>query len=323
MKSASPLRVLSVGIFAPGLDAALKIPHVVTTIESRTDAEVAKLAAESDVVVSGGFKAVWKTPGAVRPMLVSSSGAGYDGIDRTALPAGCAVCNVYGHERGVTEEAFMHILALQRNLRGLDAALRRGDWSDNQRYLPEVRGQRLLILGLGHIGAELVRFGQFFGMEVTAVTRRPSRERAEKLGVKEVGGYADLGRLLPAADFVVVAIPHSAETENLIGEKELKLMKPSAFIVNVGRGAVINEGALYHALRDRRIAGAGLGVWYQYPEAAELRLPATLPFHELDNIIMAPHKPTQETIDFRIREIAKNIERFVAGEALENLVYTV
>jgi phosphoglycerate dehydrogenase-like enzyme len=323
MKPASPVRVLSVGIFAPGLDAALKISHVITAIENRSDAEVAKLAAESDVVVSGGFKAAWKTPGAVRPLLVSSSGAGYDGIDRTALPAGCAVCNVYGHERGVTEEAFMHILALQRNLRGLDAALRRGDWSNNQPYLPEVRGRRLLILGLGHIGAELLRFGQFFGMEVSAVTRRPSRERAEQLGIKEIGGYADLGRLLPSADFVVVAIPHSAETENLIGEKELKLMKPGAFIVNVGRGPVINEAALYDALRDRRIAGAGLGVWYQYPEADELRRPSTLPFHELENVVMAPHKPTQETIDYRIGAIAKNIERLVAGEPLVNLVYRV
>lgn len=95
-------------------------------------------------------------------------------------------------------------------------------------------------------------------------------------------------------------------------------MKSTAFIVNVGRAAVINESAFYEALRARRIAGAGLDVWYQYPGPGQNRLPSRLPFHELDNVILTPHKPTVETMEYRWRAIAMNIGRFARGEPLEN-----
>jgi len=317
-----PIRILTGPLFAPGVGAKLKIRHTITVLDRQSDSEIAQIAAESEVVASAAFKSAWRLSGARRPGLVHSVGAGIDGIDRASLPAGCKVCNVYGHERGVAEEAFMLILALQRGLFGLDAALRRGDWTLKPALLSELRGRRLLILGFGHIGAELARFGSFFGMEVTALTRYPSPERAEKLGLREFGALADLERHLPEADFVIVAIPHTPDTENLIGEKQLQKMKPTAFIINVGRAAVINEDALYQALRGRRIGGAGLGVWYVYPSGDEKCLPAHLPFQELDNLIMTPHKATQETVDYRIEEIAENIRRFAVGKPLKNVVYT-
>lgn len=99
-------------------------------------------------------------------------------------------------------------------------------------------------------------------------------------------------------------------------------MKPTACLVNVGRGPVVNEEALYEALRTRRIAGAGFDVWYQYPSRpGQIQRPGRFPFHELDNIIMTPHKPTLETMAYRWRAIAGNIARLVRGEPLLRVVH--
>lgn len=97
-------------------------------------------------------------------------------------------------------------------------------------------------------------------------------------------------------------------------------MKSSAYIVNVGRGPVLNEDALYHALKTRQIAGAGLDVWYNYPAPGQNLRPSRQPFHELDNVIMTPHKPTIETMSYRWKEIAANLNRFSRGEALVSVV---
>ena len=305
--------------FAAELGAALTIPHELATFQNESDGEMAALLANRDVLVWGAFKAAWRSARGCALRLVHSTGAGTDGIDFAGLPPGCVVCNVYGHERGVAEQAFLLMLALQRNLFGLDAALRQGNWTPQRPYLPELRGRSLLVLGLGHIGQELVRWGKFLEMNVTVLTRTPAKARDEKLPVP-TGELRKLAAFLPQADFVVVAIPAVAGTLDLIGEKEFRLMKPSAFIVNVGRGPVINEDALFEALHSGRIAGAGLDVWYQYPAAGQDRLPSRRPFQELKNVIMTPHKPTIETMAYRWKEIAENIRRFAGGEPLHRVV---
>ena len=120
----------------------------------------------------------------------------------------------------------------------------------------------------------------------------------------------------------MVAIPAAPGTVDLISAREFELMKRTACIVNVGRGPVINEEALYEALRRRRIAGAGLDVWYQYPSApGQIQRPSRFPFHELENVIMTPHKPTSETMAYRWRAIAHNIGRLVQGETLLRVVH--
>jgi phosphoglycerate dehydrogenase-like enzyme len=278
------------------------------------------LLGKVDVLVWGAFKSAWKNPGVNALRVVHSTGAGTDGIEFAGLPAGCTVCNVYGHQWGVAEHAFLLMMALHKNLFGLDAALRKGNWTPQRPYLPELRGRNLLILGLGHIGQELVRWGNFLGMKITVLTRTPSQVRPDIPGLPFVGGLADLPQHLPLADFVVVAIPAASGTIDLIGAQEFVLMKPTAFIINVGRGPVINEDALYQALQSKRIAGAGLDVWYQYPAAGQDRQPARLPFHSLDNVIMTPHKPTAETMAYRWKEIAENIARFSRGETMRCMV---
>ena len=315
------LKIVTHQRFAAELTQELTIPHVLKTFSDEGDAAMAQLLDGTDALVWGAFKAAWNNPAHRTPRLIHSTGAGTDGIDFTALPAGCTVCNVYGHQWGVAEHAFLLMMALHKNLSALDAALRKGDWTPQRPYLPELRGRSLLILGLGHIGQELVRWGQFLGMKITVLTRTPGKARAETSGTVAVGGLPDLGAHLPAADFVIVAIPAAPGTIDLIGEKEFQQMKPGAFIINVGRGPVINEDALYHALKTHRIAGAGLDVWYQYPAPGQNRLPARQPFQELDNVIMTPHKPTSETMAYRWKEIADNLARFSRGETLRCVVH--
>jgi len=318
--SSAPRIVIHQNFAADFTKAMAAVPHTLRTIKDQNDAEMARLLAETDVLVHGAFKGAWRAPDcAVR--LVHCTGAGTDGIEFAAVPPGGTVCNVYGHERGVAEQAFMHMLALHKGLLSLDRNLRQGHWTPSRPYMPELRDYNLLILGLGHIGRELVRFGEFFGMNVTVLTRTADASRAAGLNLKAFGGLDQLPQYLSSADFVVSAIPAAAGTVDLIGAKELALMKPTAFIVNVGRGPVINEEALYHALKDHRIAGAGLDVWWQYPALGQNREPSRFPYGQLDNVVMTPHKPTFETMTFRWKEIALNIQRFVRGEPLVNVVH--
>jgi len=109
----------------------------------------------------------------------------------------------------------------------------------------------------------------------------------------------------------------------LISDEEFRKMKSTAFLVNVGRAKVVNEKALYEALKARRIAGAGLDVWYLYPERdSDKQLPSQFPLQELDNVIFSGHKPSMETMVYRMRKIAENIGRLYHGKTLENVVYT-
>jgi phosphoglycerate dehydrogenase-like enzyme len=319
--SSRPVKILIPETFVAQFQPRLTIPHAITPLQGQSDAEVRDLLDDTDVLVSGLYKAEWKREETRRPLLVHSSGAGVDGIALPALPRRSTVCNVYGHGRAVAERAFLHMLALNQGLFALDRSLRQGDWLHGRLYLPELRNKQLLILGMGHIGQELVRWGKFLDMKITVLTRNASAARAARAGVTSFGSLNDLPQFLPQADFVVIAIPSAEGTTDLIGAKELSLMKPSAFIINVGRGPVINETALYQALQARTIAGAGLDVWYQYPALGQKRLPSTQPFHELDNVVMTPHKATIETMEYRWKEIAANIANFMSGAPLQNVVW--
>ncbi len=291
--------------------------------EQASHEAIAGLLAAADVFVGAEVKAEWLAGNPATLQLVQSVGAGYDGVALDALPYGCAVCNVYGHERAVAEHAFMMMLVLQKQLFASHAALRKGDWGWSNRIQSELRGRSLLVLGLGAIGREIVRWGRFFDMEVSALTRTPSMERAQQAGLKEVGGLECLDDALPRADFVVIALPGLPETRDLIGERQLSFMKPTAFLINVGRGPVINEAGLFAALQQHKIAGAGIDVWYQYPQPNESKLPSTFAFHELDNIVMTPHNGgyTHETMQHRWAAIAENLRRLSEGEPLLNVVY--
>ena len=316
------IRILLLEKYVDVIGKLLQVPYKLIPFNDETDESFTQKLRQVDVMISSFVKGTWLS--ADTPLrLIQGIGAGTEGIDFANLPTGCTVCNVYGHEWAVAEYCFMTMAMLNREIVKQDAAMRIGYWSGGV-FRNELRNCHLLVLGLGHIGAEVARWGNFYGMRVTGLTRSPSNERRQRLGLNAIGNLSEVSTYLPEADFVVVAIPHNIETADFIGFAELKAMKRSGYLINVARGPIVDEQSLFAALRDKIIAGAANDVWYIYPNSLdEICLPATYPFHELPNIILSPHNAgtTDGTMNYRFEFIAKNIGRFYQGEPLQNVVY--
>ncbi|HEY8701151.1 MAG TPA: 2-hydroxyacid dehydrogenase [Arthrobacter sp.] len=258
--------------------------------------------------------------------LVHVAGAGYDGIDADALPAGAVCANTYHHESSIAEHIAAVLVALRRDLVGQDAALRTGVWASSVysadiRQAETLRGAVVTFLGFGHIGSAAWTLLRAFGAEGIAITRSGTADPQEH-SLRWSGATDQLGDALSESDILVVSIPLTDETAGIIGTAELDGLGPHGLLVNVARGAVVEETALYEALKDRRIGGAAVDVWYQYPGPDGRGEPSALPFGRLDNIIMTPHSSgvTAETFRGRAREIAENITRLSKNEPLKNVV---
>jgi phosphoglycerate dehydrogenase-like enzyme len=204
-----------------------------------------------------------------------------------------AVYNLHHNSAQTAEMALALLLAAARLLVPNDQALRRGDWT--LRYDPPpvtiLHGKRVLVLGYGAIGRHVGHVCRALGMEVMALRRRPDASDPVEEGVT-VFGPAALPDLLPQADVLMVTLPLTPDTQGLIGAAELAALPAGALLVNVGRGPVVEEGALYQALASSHLAAAGLDVWYRYPEDTAARRhtwPSAYPFHELDNVVLSPH----------------------------------
>ena len=209
----------------------------------------------------------------------------------------------------------------------LDAALRHGDWQSQWAVgaapppvWPELAGRMLGILGYGRIGQNIARRARAFDMQVCAIRRDVGRSMEDDLAL--LGGPDILDKVLERSDYLVVSMPASPETVGWIAEAQLRLMKPSAFLINVARAEIVDEEALYQALTRRSIAGAALDVWYRYPREPGPAAPATRPFNELSNVLMTPHVSgwTDGMLDARARLIAENIRRIASDEVPLNLV---
>ncbi len=254
--------------------------------------------------------------------LVQALSAGADSVDPGALPPGCALCNVYEHERAIAEWALMAMLALSRRLLPHDRSLREGEWRRRDGFVPrELHGRTLGCLGWGHIARATAELAAAVGMRTVAVTRSPAAGRGK--GADRLTGFDGLDDLLRDADFALVALPLTVETSGLVGPRELDLLGPDGCLLNPARGEIVQQRPLYEALRNRRIAGAALDVWYRYPHgSAAPTPPADCPFWELDNVVMTPHNSgwTAETRDGRASFVLAQLGRLERGEPLENVV---
>jgi phosphoglycerate dehydrogenase-like enzyme len=284
-----------------------------------------EIAATTDILVTN----IWRGdyPPAPRVQLVQSVATGIEWIEQAALPRGAPICNAYGHETAIAEYVVMVMLVWNHRFREIESDFRlhsswQPSWVHSGAPHGEIRGSTLGIIGLGRVGQEVARRAAVFGCRVIAANRSP---RPSGDGVERVYPLAALDEMLPLCDTVAICTAFGPETERLIDARRLGQMKRSAFLVNIARGAIIDEDALYAALRDGTIGGAAIDVWWQYPNATEPeRRPSRHPFHELPNMIMTPHCSgwTAGMVRRRWDEVAANINRFVRGETLINVVTT-
>jgi len=235
-----------------------------------------------------------------------------------------AVHNLHHNAVAAAEMAVTLMLAAAKFILPNDRALRQHDWRPRYRSNPAVllEGKTALILGYGAIGRRVARACRGLGMDVVATRRTVSQDHDEEVYPPEA-----LHSLLPRADVVIVALPLTAETEGLIRERELALLPPKAVLVNVGRGPIVDEEALYGALRDGTLHAAGLDVWYKYPAGKSARSstpPSTYPFHTLDNVVMSPHRAgsgrAQEMEQRRMAHLARLLNAAARGEEMPNRV---
>ncbi|MBI1963084.1 MAG: phosphoglycerate dehydrogenase [Candidatus Rokubacteria bacterium] len=320
------LRVAFAGTFAARLAepvrAHLGIPcDLIVGDES----EIVSRLSEVDVLVALAFTREMGEA-ARRLKLVQVPGAGLDRIDRSALPRGTWLANAYGHEVGIAEYLLGAILTLTRGFARLDAALRRGTWESQWAVgvpppppWPELAGKTFGILGYGRIGRCVARRAHAFDMTVLGIRRNASQPDPNGVLVR---GPDALDDVLTRADYLAITLPLTLETRGFLGEPGLRLMKPTAILVNVSRAEIVEEDALYEALVERRIGGAALDVWYRYPSGPGPTPPARRAFHELPNVLMTPHVSgwTEGMLEARAKLIAENIRRTAEGEAPVNLI---
>lgn len=281
--------------------------------------------AEAEIVVSH----IWKKdfPEAPRLKFLQSPAAGLDLIDLPSLRSGVTVCNVDGHEQAIAEYCLMTMLALSHKLVDIATAFREpGSWlgggAGGGPLHGEILGKTVGIVGYGKIGREVARRAAAFGCTTIVANRSPIADKGE---ASEIYPLGELDKMLPRCDVVVIAAGLGPETHHLMDADRLALMKPTALLVNIGRALICDEEALYAALKDNRIGGAALDVWWRYPTPAEpLNRPSQFPFHELPNVLMTPHcsSATDGARARRLGGVAANIDRFVRGDTLRNVVLT-
>jgi phosphoglycerate dehydrogenase-like enzyme len=308
--------------FRPGFEQLIAPAHTIVDVSEDLSApgEVAHFET-ADVIVGIRLDASLPTPRQLR--LYQAPAAGTDAIDLSRLPPGGALCNCHGHEHAIAEYVFAALLARHVPLTKADADLRREQWTywagRPGALRTELASQTIGLLGFGHISQAIALRAKAFGMQVHAANRSVipsgSVDRAYPL--------SDLHEFLGSVDIVVVTLPLTAQTQGLVDHAALQAMRPGALLVNVGRGPVVAEQALYDALRERRLGGAILDTWYRYPTPDRPACaPSQFDFAALDNVVMTPHMSgwTSGTIRRRQQTMADNISRLAAGRPLINVL---
>lgn len=211
--------------------------------------------------------------------LLVSAGARNGAIDYDAVhDRGIMICGTLGDPTMVSEIACGLILAVTRNIPAEDQSIRTGKWQNKVGF--SLFNKKLGVLGLGRIGRRVARFGKVFDMDVVAWSHNLTEERCAD---EEIRLAPSLKTLLAEADVVCVCLVHSDRTDNLVGAREVALMKPGSYMINVSRSQIVDEDALIDAVREERLAGIGLDVFNTEP------LPIDHPLRSLPNSVVTPH----------------------------------
>lgn len=314
-----PIRLLVISNpTAPNLRLLERLPEPVD-IQVGHDAEFLKThARDADVILNGGhigdlLRETFPCAQRVKWIHVLSAG-----VDKILFPELVASPVPVSNGRGVFKDSLAEfcmaaILFFAKDLRRLVYSQDAGQWE--QFDIVPVRGHVVGIVGYGEIGRETGRLARALGMKVVAVRRRHALSAGDP-DLERSYPPEQLHEMLGVSDYVVVSAPLTPETRALIGDAELRAMKSSAVIINVGRGPVIVESALIDALTEKRIHGAALDVFDVEP------LPPGHPFYQLKNVLLSPHSADHVAgwADAAMNQFLDNFERFRNGQPLENVV---
>jgi phosphoglycerate dehydrogenase-like enzyme len=317
---AQGLQVVSTFPFSPASQAVLSEAAGKEILCLSDSDEFEASLGEADVLCAYKVPTNWREL-APRLRWLQASGAGVDGLRMSGILAadsGVQVTTAVGiHATTIGEYVFASMLMYNRSWPTMVRLQDQRIWPRSANWYKlggrELAGQTLGIIGLGSIGQRVAFLGQAFGMRVLA-TRRTVQAGAHQEHVDQLYPMTQLHAMLSECDYVVVAVPLTAETEHLLGEAEFQAMRQHAYLVNVARGRVVDERALVRALREGWIGGAGLDVTEEEP------LPAESPLYTLANVILTPHISGESVhYDQRLATLfVKNLRRYRAGQPLQN-----
>jgi phosphoglycerate dehydrogenase-like enzyme len=272
----------------------------------------AELGLDADVLVPLMHRLEPELIQGTRARMIQQWGVGLEGVDVSAATSrGIMVCNVPGdaspNAEATAEHAVFLMLGVARRIHECLSAFERGEWGGPMSE--GLYGNRALIFGLGNVGRALARKLKGMGMDVDAIRRSPASDDQAELSLDRIGAPADLHRMAADADFVISTVTLTDETRGIFNRDLFRVMKPTAFVVNVSRGPVVHEDDLMDALREGAIAGAGLDVFTVEPLKPEH------PLLKMGNVFATPHVAgvTRQNVQGIARVVANNIQRLRAG----------
>jgi len=291
-----------------------KIKEVKPGIEVQVASDIAEATpylSQAEVMV-GVFPLLPPIKKAEKLKWIHGLGAGADGLEPAIVNSSILVSNSSGVAAiPIAEHILAFLLIFTKKLYATFANQRRKNWEGQS--LTELNGKTVLIVGLGHIGKESARLLSCMGVKVLAIDRsgKEKPDFVETLKTNE-----EFNELLPLADFVVICAPLTKETRHLFDREKFKQMKPTAVLVNIGRGAIVKEQELIDALENKIIAGAALDVTEEEP------LPKESPLWGMENVVITPHhSPSSERyMDRAIDLFCENLKAYLKGERLPNLI---
>ena len=257
--------------------------------------------------------------------LIQIPAAGYDNIHFESVPTGCKVSNTFEHEIPMAEYCMLAMLESEINLNKMNSQLRKGNWSgyfSSISFHGELHNRNLGIIGFGHIGKEITKRANAFGLKTTAIIRDITKYKPNnKINFVSI---KNIKQEIHKFDYLIIACPLNEETKDMINLKLIRNMKKNAVIINVARGPIINEADLYIALKNKLIRGAIIDVWYNYPQngSSKKLYPSKYPLHQLDNVTLSPHSSawSHQLWDRRFKFICENLENLYNNRRLKNIV---
>lgn len=234
------------------------------------------------------------------------------------------VYKLHHNASATAEMALSLLLAVAKRVIPFDQRMRKSDWRLRYQKSDTVLldGKNALILGYGKIGKLVRSYLEVLGVQVRIIKRTLTEKESKE---ETIFPPSKLRELLPETEILILALPHTDDTDNLISHKELALLPRDAILINISRGKIVDQEALYSALKEGKIYGAGLDVWYNYPKTKGERSstqPADYPFHELDNLVMSPHRGgnVKETEQLLMTALARSLNAAARGEPIPNPV---